>query len=1089
MPSSTILSRSESSRANEKKVVPDNSPTNGKTNSDAGNLKIEVEDTEVQAGLRSRGGGESGSSNRRRSTEAITGDDLAEAEAGPKKRPLKPRCHAIMQSITLQLISAGATFYALYVLDLVIAIDHTKDWDLTVGWLTLIVFIYFTCELFINWWCEPFYDPRSVYWWLDFVSAFSLLADIPQVETLLFGTNTNIARAGRAARAGTRVGRILKLVRLIRVFRVVTLLNKVGNVYLSRQRDNKRKQRAADASNHDGLADINGSKTDGDAAGSFNSAQSVESIDESCRSDHGDQLSPLAGGASKIKVEKPRLVGRRSTLTMVREFLRGGVLGQKNSRGTVIVPKTTERMMLQRTREKREHASMSGSQQTPEGTSLEPMHQEVNQHEQKQKGQNQLQNEHVADSYSEKAMFQTVLPPRMSKGLDASNLSSAVSLTQGPPVQSQRSSAYKGLQERLVIGAKQGHGSESNRRESVIQLDGRSIDLNEDSHALAFKISRTMITKAVFGVLAVIMVVPFLTYTESDLSKTDGLELLDALAARDGGKEAARCATHIVFGVNTATAEHFPSHLVFPAQPSPPAHCGGKPDQYSAQNSSSDSSLYYVLSSYLYDQKAVIVELTLRGHKVLELAEKRDGLRERELELICTNERGAQSDDKKLCSEAASDAASADALDGPQASFAVFSARAGVRAEAVYAMWITSLVIVMLGIGAWLFNRDASTLASEITFPLQRIGEEMVHISQMDLDLLRDQESHLISGVSEVKFIQSSFDRMKVGIASFAKFTPLQVVRQQMMSGVIAQLGVRRQSITIFFSDIANFTTICESMAPKQLLEMLSEYFEAMDEIIQATNGILAEFIGDAILALWNCPQPVQNHTLQCVHAAVLMQEALARLRPLWKAEGYPGVHIRIGIHVAQVFVGNIGSNERMKYGVLGDGVNLASRLEELNKMFCTDILLSGDALDEEFVSTDFNVRQVGLVVVKGRKTPTALHQVLGRRTEPPAEPGMLRTGDVKDPSEGIDQKVGTLLVGPENNKQREVSEIQNRAWRLFLSRRFAEAEDLFKKVIDIFGSQDIPSVTMRDKAKEYAKNPPPAQWNGVDIMKSKSGN
>ena len=115
---------------------------------------------------------------------------------------------------------------------------------------------------------------------------------------------------------------------------------------------------------------------------------------------------------------------------------------------------------------------------------------------------------------------------------------------------------------------------------------------------------------------------------------------------------------------------------------------------------------------------------------------------------------------------------------------------------------------------------------------------------------------------------------------------------------------------------------------------MLSEYFTAMSKIIVETQGILLEFIGDAILAIWNAPEDVPRHACAAIEATLQMQYELVKLREQWTSQGYPEIHIRCGLHTDQVFVGNLGAPERMKYGVMGDGVNLASRLEELNKRY-----------------------------------------------------------------------------------------------------------------------------------------------------------
>ena len=146
---------------------------------------------------------------------------------------------------------------------------------------------------------------------------------------------------------------------------------------------------------------------------------------------------------------------------------------------------------------------------------------------------------------------------------------------------------------------------------------------------------------------------------------------------------------------------------------------------------------------------------------------------------------------------------------------------------------------------------------------------------------------------------------------------PTQVVRGLLRMGAGARLGVARRPITIYFSDIAGFTSICEGMRPTELLVVLSEYFQAMSEVIGASHGVLAEFIGDAILGLWNCPDDVPAHALAATDAAVKMQEALAALRPGWRARGFPRVAIREGVHTDRVYCGNIGSAERMKYVLL----------------------------------------------------------------------------------------------------------------------------------------------------------------------------
>jgi class 3 adenylate cyclase len=313
--------------------------------------------------------------------------------------------------------------------------------------------------------------------------------------------------------------------------------------------------------------------------------------------------------------------------------------------------------------------------------------------------------------------------------------------------------------------------------------------------------------------------------------------------------------------------------------------------------------------------------------------------------------------------------------------YAQFDIRAITIAQAESNIYVTSFVICMLLLGAWSFSTDSNSLALQISAPLTILSKDMESIAMLDLnpEFLAKPAPPLGEGIREMDMINTSFFKMKTGIGSFAKYAPMAVVKNMMRAGKVASLGVERKPISILFSDIRGFTTICEAMRPTELLELLSDYFQEMDEVIIATDGILAEFIGDAILALWNCPQDVRLHGERCVEAAVGMQERVDASQARWKAKGYPEIAIRVGVHTSDVFVGNIGSRERMKYGVLGDGVNLASRLEELNKRYNTRVLCSQDTFDQPEVESSFVTRPVDFVVVKGKVLPTKVYEVMGR--------------------------------------------------------------------------------------------------------------
>ena len=188
--------------------------------------------------------------------------------------------------------------------------------------------------------------------------------------------------------------------------------------------------------------------------------------------------------------------------------------------------------------------------------------------------------------------------------------------------------------------------------------------------------------------------------------------------------------------------------------------------------------------------------------------------------------------------------------------------------------------------GLWAFGRDSKALADKVVSPLAALCEDMEQVSNMNLAVSND--THKASNVYEIRRIQIAFLKMKCGLGSFSKYVPFEVVRCLMVDGKEARLEVTPREVTIFFSDIASFTTICEAMDPHQLLVLLSEYFSAMSRLILGSNGTLLEFIGDAILAVWNAPMLVEDHAFQAVEASVRMHEELERLRASWAARGFP---------------------------------------------------------------------------------------------------------------------------------------------------------------------------------------------------------
>jgi adenylate cyclase len=185
-----------------------------------------------------------------------------------------------------------------------------------------------------------------------------------------------------------------------------------------------------------------------------------------------------------------------------------------------------------------------------------------------------------------------------------------------------------------------------------------------------------------------------------------------------------------------------------------------------------------------------------------------------------------------------------------------------------------------------------------------------------------------------------------------------------------------RRELTIFFSDIRNFTTLTEGSDPMQLINLLDEYLQAMTEVIFKYDGIVDKFIGDGILAYWGAFTPGKNHAHLAAQAALEMLERLEQLNAQWKPQGRPTLRIGIGINTGDVVFGNVGRGRKIEFTVIGDAVNLASRLEGVNKEFGTSVIISEFTL--RHLGSTADVRSLGNVKVKGKTVETAIYELKG---------------------------------------------------------------------------------------------------------------
>lgn len=264
-------------------------------------------------------------------------------------------------------------------------------------------------------------------------------------------------------------------------------------------------------------------------------------------------------------------------------------------------------------------------------------------------------------------------------------------------------------------------------------------------------------------------------------------------------------------------------------------------------------------------------------------------------------------------------------------------------------------------------------LARRIAQPLELLAHQVDNIQQ--LKFVHDQPLQR-SSFSEIDHLSVSIDRMQKAIGAFAAFVPVDLVRGLMNSGKQLELGGRSRFLTIMFCDLESFSTLSESSPSQELLLRVSKYFEISTNAINEEFGTVDKFIGDGVMAFWGAPNTLDDHAYRACSAALKIQDQMHLMNQIWEGQGLSPLKVRIGIHSDAVLVGNIGSLKRMSYTVMGDGVNVAARLEGINKELGTQICISKAVYRE--AGEKLNVRSMNEVTVKGRKSMIEVYELLG---------------------------------------------------------------------------------------------------------------
>ncbi|MFZ4619741.1 MAG: CHASE2 domain-containing protein [Bacteroidota bacterium] len=286
----------------------------------------------------------------------------------------------------------------------------------------------------------------------------------------------------------------------------------------------------------------------------------------------------------------------------------------------------------------------------------------------------------------------------------------------------------------------------------------------------------------------------------------------------------------------------------------------------------------------------------------------------------------------------------------------------------------------------------------------------------------------------------------------FSQYLNPTVVNELIAHPEKLRLGGEKKELTVFFSDIASFTNFSEKLDAVDLVGILNEYLSAMTDIILKNEGTLDKYVGDAVMAVWGAPMPLPNNAMNACRAALQMQKKTAEIAARWEKEGKPKLVVRMGLNTDFMVVGNVGGSSRFDYTVIGDAVNLGSRMEGANKTYGTNIMVSERTV--ELVKEELLCRELDLLIVKGKTQPIRVFELVGEKSEVSSE-------------------------------MKELVEIYNLGLMFYRERKFKKAIDEFMFALKI-NADDGPSQLYLLRSQAYLKKAPPKDWNGVFELKTK---
>ena len=360
-------------------------------------------------------------------------------------------------------------------------------------------------------------------------------------------------------------------------------------------------------------------------------------------------------------------------------------------------------------------------------------------------------------------------------------------------------------------------------------------------------------------------------------------------------------------------------------------------------------------------------------------------------------------------------------------------------------------LIVLFALGISLSALMALLLGRSVSQPVLSLVRRVHKIEQGDYS------SEAMTGRSdEIGQLETSVNTMAVGLAEKEKVRDLlgkvvsREIAEELMDGEL-KLGGETRRATILFSDIRDFTNLCEGRAPESILEMLNDYLSEVSTAIEDNKGVVDKYIGDAVMALFGAPLSSDLDTTNALHAALAMKSKVDALNARNQAKGVPLMTTGIGLHTGEVVAGNLGSSNRMNYTVIGDTVNLASRLEALTKQYGAGIMVSEDTRKE---GNGFLYRELDMVRVKGKDQPVRIYELLGREGE--------LSGEIMDGADMFEQ----VLVA-----------YRNCQWDT--------ADKLLQQLLVMDSSSKLYQL-FRNRIITCKETPPEDNWDGVFTFQSK---